>query len=86
LGGGTTAPAAPAPSYDQPLVIGGDQPWELPVVADMLDPGTESGADDELDRQRVKVIEATLASFGAPVKVIEINRGPAITQFGVEPD
>ena len=33
-----------------------------------------------------KVIEETLASFGAPVNVVEINRGPTITQFGVEPD
>jgi DNA segregation ATPase FtsK/SpoIIIE, S-DNA-T family len=32
------------------------------------------------------VVEETLASFGAPVNVVEINRGPTITQFGVEPD
>jgi len=31
------------------------------------------------------LIEETLASFGAPVRVIEIKRGPTITQFGVEP-
>jgi S-DNA-T family DNA segregation ATPase FtsK/SpoIIIE len=81
------APASmPAPSYDQPLVIGGDQAWVLPEVADMLDPGTESGADDEHDRQRANMIEHTLAAFGAPVKVVEVNRGPTITQFGVEPD
>ncbi len=76
----------PAPAYDQPLVIGGDQPWVLPEMGDILDPGTESGADDEFDRKRVQIIENTLASFGAPVKVVEINRGPTITQFGVEPD
>ena len=78
--------SAPAPSYDQPLVIGGDQPWVLPEVADMLDAGTESSADDEYDRQRANMIENTLAAFGAPVKVVEVNRGPTITQFGVEPD
>ena len=49
--------SAPAPSYDQPLVIGGDQPWVLPEVADMLDAGTESSADDEYDRQRANMIE-----------------------------
>ncbi len=81
------APAAmPAPSFDQPLVIGGDQPWVLPAVADMLDAGTESGADDDYDRQRANIIEHTLAAFGAPVRVVEVNRGPTITQFGVEPD
>jgi S-DNA-T family DNA segregation ATPase FtsK/SpoIIIE len=76
----------PAPAYDQPLVIGGDQPWALPEVADILEPGSESGADDEFDRKRVQIIEGTLASFGAPVRVVEINRGPTITQFGVEPE
>lgn len=81
-------PAAntPNPAYDQPLVIGGEQVWELPQMEEILENGTESGADDEFDRKRVQVIEQTLASFGAPVKVVEINRGPTITQFGVEPD
>ena len=32
------------------------------------------------------MIEKTLASFGAPGRVVEINAGPVITQFGVEPD
>ena len=31
------------------------------------------------------MIEETLASFGAPAQVVEISRGPTITQFGVEP-
>ncbi len=80
------AGSAPAAPYEQPLVIGGDQPWELPNIEDILEQGTEGGADDDFDRQRVQIIETTLASFGAPVKVVEINRGPTITQFGVEPD
>ncbi|MDW8325724.1 MAG: DNA translocase FtsK, partial [Anaerolineales bacterium] len=74
------------PAYDQPLVIGGEQVWELPAIEDLLESGSESSADDEFDRKRVQIIESTLASFGAPVKVVEINRGPTITQFGVEPD
>ncbi len=76
----------PAPLYDQPIIIGGHQPWALPAVEEMLEAGSESGADDEFDRKRAHVIEDTLNSFGAPVKVVEINRGPTITQFGVEPD
>lgn len=80
------AAATPSPAYDQPLVIGGEQVWALPVMEELLESGSESGADDEFDRRRVQVIESTLASFGAPVKVVEINRGPTITQFGVEPD
>jgi S-DNA-T family DNA segregation ATPase FtsK/SpoIIIE len=42
--------------------------------------------DEELDRQRARLIVETLAAFGAPVKVVEIHRGPTITQFGVEPE
>ena len=33
----------------------------------------------------MKIIEETLASFGVPARVIEVNQGPAVTQFGVEP-
>ncbi len=32
-----------------------------------------------------RVIEDTLASFKVPAKVVSIRRGPAVTQFGVEP-
>jgi S-DNA-T family DNA segregation ATPase FtsK/SpoIIIE len=61
-------------------------PWVLPSLDEILDKGSEQVFDDDFDRQRAKVIEDTLASFGAPVNVVEINRGPTITQFGVEPD
>ena len=60
--------------------------WALPKIASILSVGAEMAADDEYDRQRVATIEETLVSFGAPGRVVEINRGPTITQFGVEPD
>ena len=60
--------------------------WGLPLLDQILESGREVSYDDEYDRERARVIEETLASFGAPVNVIEINRGPTITQFGVEPD
>jgi S-DNA-T family DNA segregation ATPase FtsK/SpoIIIE len=41
-----------------------------------------TGADA---RYRQQVIEETLASFGVPARVVEINSGPTVTQFGVEP-
>jgi S-DNA-T family DNA segregation ATPase FtsK/SpoIIIE len=55
-------------------------------VEQILDQGGEVSYDDEIDLARARVIEETLVSFGAPARVIEINRGPTITQFGVEPD
>ena len=60
--------------------------WVLPPIDQILERGGEVQFDDEYDRQRARLIEETLASFGAPSRVIEINRGPTITQFGVEPD
>jgi S-DNA-T family DNA segregation ATPase FtsK/SpoIIIE len=59
--------------------------WVLPPVDEILEAGGEVKIDDEYDRQRARMIEDTLASFGAPARVVEINRGPTITQFGVEP-
>jgi S-DNA-T family DNA segregation ATPase FtsK/SpoIIIE len=60
--------------------------WELPALADMLDPGDVLTFSADADRQRGELIEETLHSFGAPARVVEINRGPTITQFGVEPE
>lgn len=60
--------------------------WTLPDLAQILDEGGDVDTDDEFNRHRALVIEETLASFGAPARVVEINPGPTITQFGVEPD
>ncbi len=68
------AKAAPAPH------------WELPPIDQILDEGSQLSVNEESDQQRANVIEETLSSFGAPARVVEINRGPTITQFGVEPD
>jgi S-DNA-T family DNA segregation ATPase FtsK/SpoIIIE len=59
--------------------------WELPQMADILEPGTESAVADAQIREQVEIIEHALRSFGAPGRVVEINRGPVITQYGVEP-
>ncbi len=59
--------------------------WKLPDVKDILESGSAPEVNEEFIQQRARLIQETLASFGAPVQVVEINRGPAITQFGVEP-
>jgi S-DNA-T family DNA segregation ATPase FtsK/SpoIIIE len=59
--------------------------WRLPDIKAILDPITALGVESTMDKQRGGIIEDTLASFGAPVKIVEIKRGPTITQFGVEP-
>jgi len=49
----------------------------------------EESLDQEISqaeiRKRVKIIEETLLSLGVPAKVVEVNRGPVITQFSLEP-
>ena len=68
-----------------PRIIGGDQTWELPPIDQILAPAIEVELSAAEIRERVRIIEETLASFGVPAKVIEVNQGPTITQFGVEP-
>ncbi len=59
--------------------------WELPKVSDILDSGNAPAINEDFIQQRARLIEETLASFGAPAQVVAISRGPSITQFGVEP-
>ncbi len=59
--------------------------WTLPKVGDILDSGNAPAINEDFIQQRARLIEETLASFGAPVQVVAISRGPSITQFGVEP-
>ncbi len=62
------------------------QQWIIPDFREILDPATEQNINDDILLDRARIIEDTLASFGAPGKVVEVNPGPVITQFGVEPD
>ena len=56
----------------------------LPAI-DLLERGeTLIQARDEI-AWKSKRIEDTLFDFGLPAKVVEVRRGPAVTQFGVEP-
>jgi S-DNA-T family DNA segregation ATPase FtsK/SpoIIIE len=60
--------------------------WSLPVVQDILESGSENDVNNAAIREQVEIIEHTLESFGAPATVVEINQGPTVTQFGVEPN
>jgi S-DNA-T family DNA segregation ATPase FtsK/SpoIIIE len=87
-----TAAAPSAPVAATPPRIASPEPvvsaqsiWESPSF-DLLERVTEKTISDEELRQRALLIEQTLSSFGAPGRVVEVNHGPVITQFGVEPD
>lgn len=62
------------------------KPWPMPSVEAILDPATPVSIQSHVDKDRARVIEETLASFSAPGHIVEIHRGPTVTQFGVEPD
>jgi S-DNA-T family DNA segregation ATPase FtsK/SpoIIIE len=68
-----------------PRIIGGEQVWHLPPTDDVLERASEQELSQAEIRERVRIIEDTLSSFGVPAKVVEVNQGPTVTQFGVEP-
>lgn len=68
-----------------PVAAGGPRrEWVLPPI-DVFTPAPEVELSQVDIRQRIRVIEDTLRSFGVEARVVEVNQGPAVTQFGVEP-
>ena len=57
--------------------------WILPPL-DLLKSDPKQVASGDTERQ-AKVIIETLASFGVDARVAQVNEGPSVTQFGVEP-
>jgi S-DNA-T family DNA segregation ATPase FtsK/SpoIIIE len=58
--------------------------WRLPPIDILDDSGDiEYGQPDNV--QRARRIEEALKSYGVDAKVVQINAGPTVTQFGVEP-
>ena len=58
--------------------------WQLPSMEVLADTApAASGAVD--NAHRALLIEETLASFGVDAKVVQVNEGPTVTQFGIEP-
>ena len=87
----TSEPIKAEPTIVSPVFLGNngrsqDHHWQLPTIPEMLEPGMEQDNSAAIIREQVEIIEHTLDSFGAPAKVVEINQGPTITQFGVEPN
>jgi S-DNA-T family DNA segregation ATPase FtsK/SpoIIIE len=79
--GSTDVPMSAGPVVDTE----GNRKWHLPIISEILEDTSEVEISEAEIRQRVHIIEETLASFGVEVKVREINQGPAVTQFSVEP-
>jgi len=58
--------------------------WRLPPI-DILDRSPEVEFSQADNMQRAKLLEEALESYGVEAKVVQINAGPTVTQFGVEP-
>ena len=52
---------------------------------DLLDPASPRAYGDTDVRRKIRIIEETLESFGVPARVVEVNQGPTVTQFGLDP-
>ena len=61
----------------------GDQVWEYPPL-DILTDSLGAKAMRGDIKQNAAVIEKTLESFGIQARVVEVNMGPAVTQYALE--
>jgi S-DNA-T family DNA segregation ATPase FtsK/SpoIIIE len=59
--------------------------WTLPRLEEILDPGEEVEIDEGELREKARIIEETLRSLGVEARVVEVQRGPTVTLFGLEP-
>ncbi len=57
---------------------------QLPPI-ELLDKATDTEFTEVGNDQKAKLIEEALRSYGVEAKVVQINPGPSVTQFGIEP-
>lgn len=60
-----------------------EQVWEYPSL-DLLSDASELSAKRGDIKKNASTIESTLASFGIKAKVVEVNLGPAVTQYALD--
>ncbi|MFH1484195.1 MAG: DNA translocase FtsK [Chloroflexota bacterium] len=73
---------APPPVPVQPILTASG--WELPPL-ELLDISPEAEARPMDNEKRAHLLEEALSSYGVEAKVVQVNVGPSVTQFGVEP-
>jgi S-DNA-T family DNA segregation ATPase FtsK/SpoIIIE len=80
----TEAPPLEAwePGKYQPVLTPGG--WQLPPITILDKPAEVELSRSEIEK-RAELIQEALGSYGVDAKVVQINVGPTVTQFGVEP-
>lgn len=78
---GTPAPSQPVSSVVTNLP-GESTPWNYPDIS-ILTPGQSGVADRGDISENADIIEKTLDDFGIYAKVVEVNPGPAVTQYAI---
>ncbi|OGM28382.1 hypothetical protein A2962_02725 [Candidatus Woesebacteria bacterium RIFCSPLOWO2_01_FULL_39_61] len=84
------ADRTPMKKQDEPLgqklvsnVPGEERIWKYPDL-DILSDATSGKAERGDIKGNAAVIEQTLESFGITARVVEVNLGPAVTQYAIE--
>lgn len=66
-----------------PPATASDSPWKYPPISLLVE--NISGKADRGDpKSNAGTIESTLEAFGITAKVVEVNLGPAVTQYALE--
>ncbi|MEK7101447.1 MAG: DNA translocase FtsK [Patescibacteria group bacterium] len=73
----------PPPSVVHPPPSASDLPWHYPPHSLLADSGFGK-ADRGDTKANAGTIERTLEAFGISAKVVEVNLGPAVTQYALE--
>lgn len=75
-------PVKSSPDF-QPPAASSDTPWHYPPLS-LLSENISGKADRGDPKSNAAIIEKTLEAFGITAKVVEINYGPAVTQYAIE--
>ena len=80
---------------DEPLELDGDadlnpqavvHEYVFPSIELLTPPGDEEGGESREDLLRnARTLEQSLASFGVEAKVLQVNKGPAVTRYELQP-
>jgi S-DNA-T family DNA segregation ATPase FtsK/SpoIIIE len=76
--------AKPEPTPYEPMKVGDDSGWKLPLL-DLLD-ASVTRPDAGNIQGNAGVIQKTLANFGVEVTMGDVNVGPTVTQYTLKPE